>query len=327
MQPPAKLKIEIRHFTERDYDVFASVRQRVMPEYPMTASELRFYDQQLPEKCKSERFFACVRREIVAFGDYHQSPFAYHPQKFDVGVFVLPEFQSKGIGTELYEYVAQKLQPFDPITLRSFAREDYQQSLRFLAKRGFHETMRAWESRLDIKSFDFSRYAGHVGKVEASGIKIIPLSQIPRTPERDRKLYELDLILSEDVPHPDPFTPLEYENFLERFIENPGFFPEAYQIAMDGDEYIGMSNLWKSQANRDLQNGLTGVKREYRRKGIALAMKLKNLQVVKEQGYPLIKTWNESNNRGMLSINEEMGFVKQPSWISFAKDLPASGPP
>ena len=321
MQPLDKLTIQIRQFTESDYHVLASVRQRVMTEYPMTADELRFYDRHLPEKCKSERFFACRRREVVGFGDYHQSPFAYHPEKFDVGVYVLPEFQNKGIGTELYEYLLQMLEPFNPIALRSFAREDYQQSVRFLTQRGYCETMRAWESRLDVNSFDFLRYTGHVEKVEASGIKIIPLSEIPRTPERDRKLYELDLILSEDVPHTDPFTPLQYENFLERFIENPGFFPEAYHIAIDGNEYIGMSNLWKSQANRDLQNGLTGVMREYRRRGIALAMKLKCLTAAKSAGYPLIKTWNESNNRAMLSINEDMGFVKLPSWINYAKDL------
>jgi hypothetical protein len=30
-------------------------------------------------------------------------------------------------------------------------------------------------------------------------------------------------------------------------------------------------------------------------------------------------TDNESNNRGMLAINEELGFVKYPAWIHFVR--------
>ena len=36
---------------------------------------------------------------------------------------------------------------------------------------------------------------------------------------------------------------------------------------------------------------------------------------------PAIKTWNESNNRAMLSINEALGFVKQPAWVNYHKTI------
>ena len=34
-----------------------------------------------------------------------------------------------------------------------------------------------------------------------------------------------------------------------------------------------------------------------------------------------IKTWNEANNRGILGINEQLGFVRQPAWLDMVKVL------
>jgi hypothetical protein len=82
-----------------------------------------------------------------------------------------------------------------------------------------------------------------------------------------------------------------------------------------------MSQLWHSQASDDLYNGLTGVLRSHRRRGIALVLKLRGIAYAQSLGRPTIKTWNEANNRAMLAINEALGFVKQPAWIDFVKVL------
>ena len=96
-----------------------------------------------------------------------------------------------------------------------------------------------------------------------------------------------------------------------------GFF-----VALDGERYVGMSNLWKSQADpSELYTGLTGVSRSHRRRGIALALKLRAIDYARRNGVRRLKTWNESNNRAMLSINEALGFVKQPAWINYVKQI------
>ena len=68
-----------------------------------------------------------------------------------------------------------------------------------------------------------------------------------------------------------------------------------------------------------METGLTGTRREYRRRGIAVAMKVHALGWAKANGYELTKTWNATTNTGMLAINERLGFVKQPAWIEFTK--------
>lgn len=68
---------------------------------------------------------------------------------------------------------------------------------------------------------------------------------------------------------------------------------------------------------------MTGVIRDYRKRGIATALKVRALTYAKERGAPAVRTWNEVNNDGMLGINFRLGFVRQPAWIEMGKTLKA----
>jgi GNAT superfamily N-acetyltransferase len=66
---------------------------------------------------------------------------------------------------------------------------------------------------------------------------------------------------------------------------------------------------------------LTGVGREYRRKGIATAIKYNSLTWAKSQGYDWIRTDNADTNEGMLGINIRAGFKFMPAWLLYEKVL------
>ena len=92
-------------------------------------------------------------------------------------------------------------------------------------------------------------------------------------------------------------------------------------VAIDGERYIGISNLWLAEAPKELHTGFTGMYREYRKRGIATALKVRALGVAKSLGYERIMTWNDSTNAGMLGINYRLGFEKRPAWIDYEKVL------
>jgi GNAT superfamily N-acetyltransferase len=195
----------------------------------------------------------------------------------------------------------------------------------FWAERGFVEKMRYWESRLDVASFDCSRFAGAQERVAEQGIVIKTLRELESDPQRDQKLYALIQTVVRDVPAPDGHTDVPFEAWLSRLQENPNLLPEAYFIAIDGERYVGLSNLWRMEGVNDVATGLTGVLREDRQRGIALALKLRAVEYAQRVGAPQIRTGNEQNNRAMLSINEAFGFAKLPAWIDFVKQVRDEG--
>ncbi|MCS6881504.1 MAG: GNAT family N-acetyltransferase [Oscillochloridaceae bacterium] len=323
--PAAPPGLIIREFSgsEADYAAAVAVCNAAFPEYPESVEEWKEHDQRQPPHLKCRRWLAETEGEAVGFASYDQPETMYHPRLFTFFAAVRPERQGQGVGRALYATVTAALAPLDPLRIRAHCRSDYARSMRFLTERGFVEDRREWESRLAVAGFDPAPFAGHVERVLASGIRIVTLRElIEGDPEHRRKLYDLDVTLARDVPSPEPFTAPSPESFERYVFENRDLLPEGFFVAIDGQRYVGLSALWKSEKEPDtLYTGLTGVRREYRRRGIALALKLCAIEYARRHGIQTLKTWNESSNQGMLSINEALGFVKQPAWVSFVKRL------
>lgn len=317
------MNLHIREFTTNDYDAIADIGNAIYPDYRYSAEEIRYDDEHFDKKYLFKRYVAEVSGRVVGYAEYNHMPSMFHPQKFWVYVGVHPDYQRQGIGRALYERILSDLMALNAVRAFTSAREDYPRSVAFLQKNGFSETRRTWESRLTVKDFDFSKFAHYLERFSSHGLTITTLAEErQRDPDCLKKLHELFVIIMEDVPHPDQYTPVDFEHFLRYSIEHPDAIAEGYFIAKDGEHYIGLSNLRRSQGEpKDLYQGLTGVRREYRGKGVAMALKLKTIEYARAHSYEIIKTWNDSTNVGMLAINEKLGFVRQPAWITFVKEF------
>lgn len=317
------MSFHIREFTANDYTAIADIGNAIYPDYRYSADEIRYDDEHFDKKYLFKRYVAEFNQRVVGYAEYNHMPQMFHPQKFWLYVGIHPDYQRQGIGRALYEKIESDLNALKAVRAFTSAREDYPRSVAFLQKNGFIETRRSWESRLIVQRFDFSKFAHYLERFSAHGLTISTLAE-----ERQRdlnalkRLHELYVAIMEDVPHPDQYTPVDFEHFLRYSIEHPDAIAEGYFIAKDGEHYIGLSNLRRSKDEpKDLYQGLTGVRPKYRNKGVAMALKLKTIEYARAHGYEIIKTWNDSTNVGMLAINEKLGFVRQPAWITFVKEF------
>ncbi len=309
--------LTIRPFTEADYPAIAEVFNAAWPDESYSEAGLREDDDHAPE-IKWGRFVAEIDGKIVGQADYTQFEGMYHPQKFAAWVTVQPQFRGQGIGKALYAQVLEGLKPHDPISIMSSTREDQAEAINWLKKLGYLEKMRYWESRLDVQGFDTAPYAGKIEAVEAAGFALKSMKDLEADPEYRQKAYTLWLEARLDVPRPDAISEVSFEEYCKWVFDSKYYWPEGFLMAVDErtGQYVSMSTLWKTGGDY-LSTGLTGTRRDYRRKGLALALKLRAVEIARAAGAKEIRTGNESNNRAMLAINEGMGFVKQPIWADY----------
>jgi GNAT superfamily N-acetyltransferase len=200
-------------------------------------------------------------------------------------------------------------------------RENMTGSIAFARKRGFNEKMRGWESTIDPAQVNTSEFQRYSIKASQEGIEFSTLEQeLREDPECYPKLHELVQTAFRDVPIADTPTDTPYDQWLAFEMKNPNLIPHAYMIAKDGDKYVGTSVVWRLKKEpRSLYQGLTGVLRDYRGKGIAVALKLRVLDFARRNGFDNIRTFNASTNDGMLAINMKLGFKRDLAWITFEK--------
>jgi GNAT superfamily N-acetyltransferase len=114
-----------------------------------------------------------------------------------------------------------------------------------------------------------------------------------------------------------------WEEFVSKH-DSTDAMPDAFFIAKHGQEYVGLSYLSPRQSDPNLdeqgiiQQSLTGVRAEYRRQRIALALKVKTISYARDHGFRRIFT--NSGNPAMKALNKKLGFQSGP-WLVFRKEL------
>jgi mycothiol synthase len=100
--------------------------------------------------------------------------------------------------------------------------------------------------------------------------------------------------------------------------------PEAAFAALDGDgQVVGVASLRldPDQPGR-METGYTAVRREWRGRGVAAALKRTTLAWAARNGSTEIYTWTQQGNRDMRAVNERLGYTYRAVSIRVEAPLP-----
>lgn len=223
-------------------------------------------------------------------------------------VRVLPEHRGQGVGTQIYEALSQHAGKLGRASLWGRVREDDAASRDFVRNRGFREAGREYEVVLDTALTD-------VPASELDGIELVSLAE---RPDLDQAVYEVDCEVGADVPRPegDDFEGQPFARWREQYLEGPGAVPNAMIAALAGDEVVGYTGLRRRGAFSPVaENMLTAVRRDWRRRGIATALKREQVARARAAGIEQIFTTNDETNAGMRGVNARLGYRPAPTHI------------
>jgi GNAT superfamily N-acetyltransferase len=237
-------------------------------------------------------------------------------------VGVVPRYRRRGLGTRLAEEVEQ----FASSNRVRWVEAEVQESnlpgsQPFVARRGYVELERYQTSVQAPLLVDASGLAALRSRLERDGIEIVAFPAIDSPRARD-ELYRLTAQIWRDMPH-EPHVGWEDPSpdaFRRIIFERPSVLLDGFFVARDGERVVGLSYLVR-RPDGNAEVGDTGVQRDYRRRGIARALKLMVTQYAQHHGIERVHTDNRTDNAGMLAINQELGFVPAEHIVIFEKTL------
>ena len=248
-------------------------------------------------------------KQIIAYGAVEQT--VYLP-KYRLLLLSDPQWLRRGVGDLLLDQLMSDLVMAKGITVscRQYASEI--ELVEQLESRGFEEVSRVFDLRLNVATADISSFLPVLEQVEEQGFTITTFAvERDADPRCVEKLYELTTLLSLDDPARSQLAPPAY-NAREAllWLEMAYVLPHARFIAKRGDEYVGVSDVSLFEAvPGGLTQGFTGVKREYRRLGLATALKVHEIIYAQSCGYQIIQSFNKPEQTAIRALNEKLGFV------------------
>jgi mycothiol synthase len=229
--------------------------------------------------------------------------------RFSVVPRVLPTFRRRGVGTALLERLAEHAAGFDVDKVSTGV--DDEGSRAFAERFGFREIDRQVEQ---LKRLQDEPSPPRV----AEGVEIVTIAD-----RRDllEAAYPLALEGYADMATERPAT-ISKENWLrEEATLAAGSF-----VALADGEVVGYSGLIRHDRPRTAEDGLTVVRRDWRRRGLGAYLKRMELAWAAANGIREVFTWTQQGNEAMRRLNERLGYEYRAVSVVMAAQLPLPRP-
>ena len=237
------------------------------------------------------------------------------------------KYNNKGYRSLLYNTMLEKVQLFNcnKVHTSIYDHPNYEEVKKLIIREKFKLVQTNREYSCDIKNIDIDKYQPLIKKLESEGIQFYDSKEeMLKFPNHYKKLEQLEWEIEQDIPIPDGIkhTRLPFKHWMKLCLD---FYENSYGIdivATFGNKYIGSTDIFvfgKSEPHKGWTGSL-GVIKDFRRRGIATAIKIKAIEKLLNKGITEIRTDNEKNNP-MYKINVALGFKPVPFSLDYMKKI------
>ena len=241
---------------------------------------------------------------------------------FFFNIVLNPKYHNNGYRELLYQKMLKKIDA-NKLVSNVYDHANYRNHQKLLIKHNFKLAQTNREYSCDIRQVNTEKYQSLIKKLESEGINFYDSrDKMQKFPNHYKKLEELIWTYDQDIPHPKEIK-MTREPFEEVMKQQIDFEENCYGVeivAVKDGQYIASTDievLPKAEPHKGWTGGL-GVIREFRRKGIATAIKIKAIEILLKKGITELRTDNEENNP-MYKINVALGFKPVPFSLEYIK--------
>lgn len=222
------------------------------------------------------------------------------PRVVFVLLTVLAGQRGRGVGTGLWQVVSGWARERGLDQLEAVVADDDAESLAFAERRGYREERRERAVALDLRALE------PPAVVVPEGVEIVTWAD---RPELARGMYDVALEAYVDIPGSEADEVEPFEEWLAHDMGGAGDDPAATFVAVADGEVVGYAKFSLTAATPTVaHHDLTGVRRSWRGRGIARALKATQIAWAKEHGFEELRTRNEERNAPIRRLNAEFGY-------------------
>ena len=223
-------------------------------------------------------------------------------------VRVVAQARGSGVGSALLGELSGWARGLGYAELTGPVKEEDPSSLDWAARRGFAEVGRNSLLVLDLTAIEAPRVE------PPHGIEIVTWAERPGA---EAAMYEVAREAYPDVPGEDDAVIAPFEEWLSMDMQGAGDRPEATFLALADGGVVAYAKLSLSRARPAVaMHDMTGVRRAWRGRGVARALKAAEIAWAKQAGYERLETQNEERNEPIRRLNEHFGYVVTPGSVT-----------
>ena len=220
----------------------------------------------------------------------------------EAGAWVLPAFRRQGLGRALHRAASARARALGALVIETETDLHDPAGLAYLLAHGYEEVERSTDAVLELTD------AAVPEQVVPQGIVLELLSE---RPDALAGMYEVACEATPDIPGAEKRAAGSFDEWRAMDIDRPGRPAELCVVAFAGSEVVGYGTLGRETAEM-ASHGLTGVRRAWRGKGIARAIKVAQIRLAKEHGFARLVTENELRNAPIRHLNDALGYRPVP---------------